>query len=131
MRIVGVGTHIVECLRIAQLIERHGELFLNRVFTAAEIQYCSERNAATQHYAARWAAKEATLRALGSGWTRGIGWRDIEVAVGPHESAQLQLYGGVQEIAARQSIDQWKLSLSHCRTHATATVLAMATDAPT
>ena len=72
MAILGIGTDIVECLRIAQMIERHGELFITRVYTAAEIEYCSARKAATQHYAGRWAAKEAVLKALGTGWRRGI-----------------------------------------------------------
>ena len=79
MAIVGVGIDIVECLRIAQMIERHGELFITRVYTDAEIEYCTTRKAATQHYAGRWAAKEAVLKALGTGWRRGIGWRDIEI----------------------------------------------------
>ena len=64
MEILGLGTDIVECLRIAQMIERHGELFLTRVYTPLEIQYCSARKAATQHYAGRWAAKEAVLKAI-------------------------------------------------------------------
>ena len=79
MAIVGTGIDIVECLRIAQMIERHGELFITRVYTDIEIEYCTTRKAATQHYAGRWAAKEAVLKALGTGWTRGINWRDIEV----------------------------------------------------
>ncbi len=79
MSVIGVGTDIVEVLRIAQMIERHGELFLNRVFTPREIEYCSARRAATQHYAGRWAAKEAILKALGTGWARGIQWRDMEI----------------------------------------------------
>ena len=79
MPIVGTGIDIVECLRIAQMIERHGELFITRVYTDHEIEYCTARKAATQHYAGRWAAKEAVLKALGTGWRRGIGWRDIEI----------------------------------------------------
>ena len=72
MNIIGIGTDIVECLRIARMIERHDELFLNRVYTRHEIQYSSSRKAATQHYAGRWAAKDSVLIALGSGWSRGI-----------------------------------------------------------
>ena len=79
MNILGIGTDIVECLRIAQMIERHGELFIDRVYTATEIEYCRSRKQATQHFAGRWAAKEAILKALGTGWRRGISWRDIEV----------------------------------------------------
>ena len=75
MQILGTGTDIVECLRIAQLIQRHGELFITRVYTPAEIEYCSSRPAATQHYAGRWAAKEAVVKALGTARQRGFGWR--------------------------------------------------------
>ena len=69
--IVGIGTDIIETLRIAKMIERHGELFINRVYTEHEIGYCSAQKAATQHYAGRWAAKEAVLKALGTGWVPG------------------------------------------------------------
>ena len=65
-RIIGIGTDIIECLRIAQMIERHGELFINRVYTPHEIQYCQSRKFATQHFAGRWAAKEAILKAIGA-----------------------------------------------------------------
>ncbi|MCG8449345.1 MAG: holo-ACP synthase, partial [Pirellulales bacterium] len=74
-QILGIGTDIIECLRIAQMIDRHGELFLRRVYTEHEIGYCSTKKSATQHYAGRWAAKEAVLKALGTGWRRGISWR--------------------------------------------------------
>ena len=80
MHIFGIGTDIVECLRIAQMIERHGEQFINRVYTPDEIQYCSSRKAATQHYAGRWAAKEAVMKALGTGWAEGLGFQQIEPA---------------------------------------------------
>ena len=79
MNIIGIGTDIVECLRIARMIERHDELFLNRVYTRHEIQYSSSRKAATQHYAGRWAAKEACSKALGTGLRMGIAWRDMSV----------------------------------------------------
>src|SRR5438128_10013807 len=79
MSIIGIGTDIIECLRIAKMIERHGELFLTRVYTPHEIEYCTARKAATQQYAGRFAAKEAVLKALRTGWTRGIQWRGIEV----------------------------------------------------
>ena len=72
MKVLGIGTDITECLRIAQMIERHGELFVGRVYTQVEIDYCRSRRMATQHFAGRWAAKEAVLKALGTGWRRGI-----------------------------------------------------------
>jgi holo-[acyl-carrier protein] synthase len=125
MRVIGLGTHIIECLRIAQLIERHGEAFILRVFTAEEVQYCSERKAATQHYAGRWAAKEATLKALGTGWSRGMSWRDIEVAVDASGEMRLLLHGSIRELAERLGASDVKISIAHCRTHATATALAM------
>ena len=81
MEIIGIGTDIVECLRIGRMIEQYGELFLNRVYTEREIRYCQERKRATEHFAGRWAAKEAILKALGVGWRRGLAWTDVEVRV--------------------------------------------------
>src|ERR1700742_4199067 len=97
MAIVGTGIDIVECLRIAQIIERHGELFIARVYTDAEIEYCTARKAATQHYSGRWAAKEAVLKALGTGWRRGISWRDVEIRNLRSGSPTISLYGGAKE----------------------------------
>ena len=68
--IIGIGTDIIECLRMARSWH-HGELFINRVYTQHEIQYCQSRKMATQHFAGPWAAKEAILKALGTGW-RGL-----------------------------------------------------------
>lgn len=123
--IVGIGTDIVECLRIAQLIERHGERFLQRVFTADEIQYCSSRKLATQHFAGRWAAKGAVLKALGTAWTRDIAWRDIEVQAEPAGRPQIVLRGEVSELADRVGAEQLLISIGHCRTHATAYAMAL------
>ncbi|MEQ8785671.1 MAG: holo-ACP synthase [Pirellulaceae bacterium] len=128
MNILGIGTDIVECLRIAQMIERHGELFLMRVFTPREIEFCSARKAATQHYAGRWAAKEAVLKAMGTGWTPGIDWRDIEIRGDGNGPPQVALGGGAREACERQGISRMMLSISHCRTHATAYALALGRD---
>ena len=81
--IIGIGTSITECLRIARMIERHGELFIDRVYTREEIRYCRNRKQATQHFAGRWAAKEAVLRALGTGWRRGISCATSRFATSP------------------------------------------------
>lgn len=124
MPILGVGTDIIECLRIAQMIERHGELFIARVYTDHEIEYCATRKAATQHYAGRWAAKEAVLKALGTGWVRGIGWRDVEVRHTPAGGPIVRLYGGAREVLERSGIETIHLSISHCRSHATAYAVA-------
>lgn len=125
MSIVGIGTDIVECLRIAQMIERHGDLFLTRVYTPREIEYCSARKAATQHYAGRWAAKEAVLKALGTGWSRGIQWRDIEIRNDAAGKPSVALGGGARDACERLGIGSLLISISHCHTHATALAVAL------
>ncbi|MEM6330486.1 MAG: holo-ACP synthase [Planctomycetota bacterium] len=122
--IFGIGTDIVECLRIAKMVERHGELFISRVYTEHEIAYCSARNAATQHYAGRWAAKEAVLKALGTGWVKGIGWRDIEVQNAPGGAPLVRLRGGARDMFELTGAKRIHLSISHCRSHATAYAIA-------
>src|SRR3990172_9250612 len=77
--IVGIGADIAEVQRVREAIERHGERFLQRVFTAQEIGYCRRYRNVYERFAARFAAKEAAMKALGTGWRRGITWRDIEV----------------------------------------------------
>lgn len=128
MQIIGMGTDIVETLRIAQMIERHGEVFLRRVYTKREIEYCSSRKAATQHYAGRWAVKEAVLKALGTGWSRGIQWVDMEVVNEPGGRPILELGGKALVVASEKGIDDVQISLSHCRNYATATAIAVALD---
>lgn len=125
MNVLGIGTDIIECLRIAQMIERHGELFLTRVYTPHEIEYCSARKASTQHYAGRFAAKEAVLKALGTGWTRGIQWRDIEVRNELGGKPSIFLGGGARDLCEKVGICDMLISISHCRTHATAYALAV------
>lgn len=120
MQIIGIGTDIIECLRIAQMIERHGETFITRVYTEHEIGYCSTKKAATQHYAGRWAAKEAVLKVLGTGWKKGISWRDVEVVNKPSGAPIINLYGGAREVAEQLKINSLLISISHCRSHATA-----------
>jgi holo-[acyl-carrier protein] synthase len=125
MGIIGIGTDITECLRIAQMIERHGELFISRVYTPDEIQYCQSRKQSTQHFAGRWAAKEAVLKAVGTGWRRGISWRDVEIRNLLGGKPIVALYGGVRDVADELGIGQILVSISHCRSHATAYALAV------
>ena len=124
MPILGTGIDIVECLRIAQMIERHGELFITRVYTDLEIEYCTARKAATQHYAGRWAAKEAVLKALGTGWRRGISWRDIEIRNDRSGRTTVKLRGGARDVMERAGISECTSSISHCRSFAVAYVVA-------
>src|SRR5262245_4903556 len=124
MAILGIGTDIVECPRIADMIERHQDIFITRVFTPAEIEYCSGRKAATQHYAGRWAAKEAVLKALGTGWRRGISWRDIEIRNDAKGAPTVQLRGGARDVMTAARIARMYVSISHCRAFAVAYVVA-------
>lgn len=123
--IVGIGTDIVECVRIARMIEKHGETFLTRVYTAQEIAYCAGRKAATQHYAGRWAAKEAALKALGTGWAHGIQWTDVEVINQLGGKPVIDLHGEARVIGARQGILDMLISISHCRNYAVAYATAI------
>jgi holo-[acyl-carrier protein] synthase len=123
--IVGVGTDIIETVRIGRVIERHGEAFLHRVFTDDEIRYCSKRREYLQHYAGRWAAKEAVMKVLGTGFAPGVGWKDIEVRTKPSGQPYIQLHGGVRELAEQMGIDEILISVSHCRAYATATAIGV------
>ena len=125
MNILGIGTDIVECLRIAHMIERHGEMFLGRVFTQQEIEYCSARKQATQHYAGRWAAKEAVLKALGTGWRGGIEFTDIEVLPDGYGKPVATLHGRTRELAASLGIRQMLVSISHGGEYAVATAIGV------
>ena len=123
--IQGLGTDIVEIVRIGEMIERHGELFLQRVYTDQEVAYCQKRAASYQHFAGRWAAKEAVLKALGTGWAKGIAWRDIEVVSLPSGQPRVIVHGAVKELSEQAGISGYLLSISHCRSHATAAALAV------
>ncbi len=121
----GIGTDITECVRIAQMIEKHGELFLNRVYTHDEIAYCSARKAATQHYAGRWAAKEAALKAIGTGWAHGIQWTDIEVVNAVGGKPNIVIGGQARTLCNERGIGEIKISISHCRNYAVAFATAL------
>ena len=127
MEIVGIGTEIVECPRIGRMIEQHGELFLRRVYSEREIRYCQARKHAIEHFAGLWAAKEAILKALGTGWTRGISWTDLEVRAGPGGRQRVVLGCGAKDAARARGIGEVLISVAHCRTYATAYALAVGT----
>jgi len=125
MNVIGIGTDIVECLRIGRMIEQHGELFLTRVYTNREIRYCQSRKQAIQHFSGRWAAKEAVLKAIGTGWRRGISWRDIEVRNDSGGQPHVAVRGGAKEVTQQLQIANILISISHCRSYATAYALAV------
>ncbi len=123
--VIGIGTDIIECVRIAKMIEKHGELFLNRVYTRNEIAYCSCRKATNQHYAGRWAAKEAVLKALGTGWAKGIQWTDVEVVNEIGGRPRIELGGEAKVISQQMRIREILISISHCRSYAIAYATAV------
>jgi len=123
--IIGIGTDITECLRIARMIERHGELFLNRVYTPEEIRYCRDRKQQTEHFTGRWAAKEAILKAMGTGWRRGISWRDVEIRNERGGKPIAVIRGGARDACDQQGISKILITISHCHTHATAFAVAV------
>jgi holo-[acyl-carrier protein] synthase len=123
--VVGIGTDIVECDRIANMIEKHEDTFINRVFTAGEIEYCSQRKAAVQHFAGRWAAKEAILKAMGTGWAKGIQWTDIEVVNQMGGKPLVHIQGVAKTICDDRGISDMLISISHCKLYATAVATAV------
>jgi holo-[acyl-carrier protein] synthase len=128
MEIVGIGTDIVECLRIGRMVEQHGELFLNRVYTPREIRYCQARKHATEHFAGRWAAKEAIMKCLGTGWRKGLCWTDMEIRNDHQGKPLVLLRGAARDQAQHMGIGAVLLSISHCRAYATAYAMAVRSD---
>jgi holo-[acyl-carrier protein] synthase len=123
--IVGLGTDIVEIVRIGQMIQRHGERFLTRVYTDDEIRYCQRRKEAWQHFAGRWAAKEAVMKTLGTGFIKGVSFLDIEVASQKSGRPVVAMHGGTRDFARAMGIDEVLITISHCRQYATATAIAV------
>jgi holo-[acyl-carrier protein] synthase len=128
MRIIGIGTDIVECVRIAEMIRRHGEVFLAHVFTEREIGYCRSRRKATEHFAARVAAKEAVLKSFGTKPGSKPNWSEIEVINDPGDQPRVELYGSTREAAAAKQVGEIFISLSHSRTFAIAFATAVGHD---
>ena len=124
--VLGHGIDIVETERLRDMVERHGEHFLRRVFTAREREYCQKNPKRwVEHLAGRFAAKEAILKALGTGWTGGIAWTDMEILPDAAGRPSLTLTGRCGQIAEEKGIGEWHLSISHITTHATASVIAV------
>ena len=122
--IVAVGVDAVEIARIERLLGREGGRFEQRVFTPAEVTYCSARPRPAESFAARFAAKEAALKCLGSGWADGAGLRQVEVVRRTSGDPELTLHGAAAERAAARGIRRWHVSLTHTETAATAFVVA-------
>jgi holo-[acyl-carrier protein] synthase len=121
--IVGTGIDIAEVHRIAESIERFGERFLRRVFTDGEIRYCQSKANRIERYAARFAAKEAAMKALGTGWAGGVRWRDCEVSRTPGGRPTIVFHGKAAEFAAKMGVKNATLSISHTAEQAIAQVI--------
>jgi holo-[acyl-carrier protein] synthase len=118
------GVDLVEVPRIERLLSTHGRRFIERCFSAGESAYAERsKKRRAEHYAVRFACKEAVLKALGTGWRDGLAWRDIEIVRDANGAPALQLSGGCGELAASLGIARWSVSLSHTASYAVASVV--------
>jgi holo-[acyl-carrier protein] synthase len=111
--ITGIGIDVIQNDRIRQSIERFGDRFLQRIYTEAEIEYCKKSGQPEIHYAARFAAKEAAFKALGTGWAAGVKWTDVEVQRQPSGKPELQLHGEALTHATAAGAKRFHVSLTH------------------
>ncbi|HWB01356.1 MAG TPA: holo-ACP synthase [Pirellulales bacterium] len=125
MNVLGIGTEITECLRIARMIERHGERFIDRVYTSTETRFCQSRKQAMQYFTAYWAAKEAVFKALGVAPGRAIRPLDIELRQGKSHKIEVGLRGGMRDVVERAGVREILVSISHSRSHAIAYAMAL------
>lgn len=128
MPILGHGIDLVETRRIGEILARHGERFLTRVFTALEQAHSLPARRRIEHLAGRFAAKEAVLKALGTGLTHGIAWTDIEIRVLPSGQPTIRLHGHAESLAQTLGVREWHLSISHSKEYAIASTIAMGSD---
>jgi holo-[acyl-carrier protein] synthase len=128
MNIIGLGFDATDIPRASDMLKRYGERFLQRVFTEGEIAYCTRRRDPAPHLAGRFAAKEACMKALGTGHSRGVLWKDIEVVRhgGP---PQLRLHGGAARRAEQMKVGKSLLTITHSDALAMAQVLLLGVDA--
>ena len=111
--IIGTGVDLAEVDRIRESVERFGERFLRRIYTEGEIAYVERKANKFERYAARFAAKEAGMKAIGTGWRKGVRWQDFEVINLPSGRPTLKLHGVAAEFAARLGVTNIQLSLTH------------------
>ncbi|MBI1983181.1 MAG: holo-ACP synthase [Acidobacteria bacterium] len=126
--IVGTGIDIVETARIRQALERHGERFCRRVCSSGEISYCEKFKNKGERYAARFAAKEAAFKALGTGWREGVRWLDVEVIHQPSGKPELVLSGRAAEVARKLGVTRTAVSISHADHYVVAQVIFESDD---
>jgi len=121
--IVGTGVDLAEVRRIRDSVERFGARFIDRVFTPGEIAYVERKANRFERYAARFAAKEAGMKAIGTGWKRGVRWQDFEVANLPSGKPTLRLHGEAAKIAREMGVKSISLSMTHTSEYGMAHVI--------
>jgi len=126
--ILGTGVDLCEVDRIEAAIGRHGQRFLDRVYTEREIAYAQSKANRYERFAARFAAKEAGMKALGTGWHGGLGWRDLEVSNLPSGRPTLRLYGVAAKVAEKMGVRNISLSMTHTTAQAMAMVILEGQD---
>ena len=123
MNTIAHGIDLVECTRLQEVIDRHGDRFLKRIFTPGELDYSGDRKRRIEHLSARFAAKEAVMKVLGTGWSAGVSWKDIEVTNDPAGRPEIQLTGKSRERASQLGIDTVLISITHTAGHAMASAI--------
>jgi holo-[acyl-carrier protein] synthase len=123
MSVLGIGVDLVENARIQHSLDRFGERFLHRIFTAGEIEYCQSMKFPARHFAARFAAKEAVSKAFGTGIGRAMGWKDVDVHRKASGEPFVVLEGGAKDLAADRNASAVWITLSHTEYHAMAMIV--------
>ena len=128
MRVICHGIDLVDCKRIAELMERHGSRFTDRVFTEAEQAYSRRHRYEIERLSGRFAVKEAVMKMIGTGWQNGVSWTDIETRNDPLGKPMVQLSGVIAELAAAMGIKQISVSITHTNDLAVASAIALGDD---
>ncbi len=123
MEILGLGTQVMECVRVRQLLDEHADAFLRQVYTDREVRFCNAKKQTTEQFTALWAAKEAVFRALGTTWKRGMNWTDVEIICETGAPPHALVSGATRELLAARGANHVLLTMAFCRTFATATAI--------
>ena len=125
MGIVGLGTRILECVKVSELLDGHAEKFIFQLYTEREAAFCRERTHTTEYFTALWAAKEAVFHSLGMKWKRGIDWHDVEIVCENAGEPRVEVSGMTRSRMEALGVERILVSFSHTRHYATATALAL------
>ena len=124
--VIGIGIDIIEINRIKQNVEKYGEKFLTKIYTSTEIEYCQSKASKYQHFAARFAAKEAVYKALATGWQEVLSWQDIEISNESTGMPQVTMRGKLKEFLADDK--NLKISISHSKNYVVSVAIIYKTD---